>query len=485
MIPSFEWCLSRTALNEEEARRIAELAASLQLIADVSQSDVFIDCPTTDPGAALVVAQAHPSTFPSMYRTSVVGQLAYARNEPAVLFSLVSGQPVVGSRGISQEQIPIQQNVVPIRAVAGDKVIGALIMERDITEQVERERHVERLQETTEQLGETLLRMAVASGGMQSLMHEGIVLFDESERVIYTNPQAVRMLRDIGFSGSPVNRGVAELFGDLADSGELLRASGIFDRDIRTGDAAFVLKAVPVYSGQRAVGGFMLIRDISELIEKEKKLKLQSAVIMEIHHRVKNNLQTVSSLLRLQMRRTKHAEAQKMVRDSINRINSIAVIHEMLAYEGDDRISFNEVAERIAKNVVSSSARPEQSIRVTTAGPSVSLSSDEATTLALVVNELVQNCVTHAFADRTAGIATISFDANGSSIRMTVTDDGSGIKMTDDPSEKSRKHLGLKIVETLVAENLNGELAMESGENGTAVHIAFPLDRGPRKEEFR
>ncbi|SCW36083.1 Two-component sensor histidine kinase, contains HisKA and HATPase domains [Paenibacillus tianmuensis] len=468
-----ELCAERTLLSVEEVKVIIDLSQHLQLFADVFQSDVFIDCPLADQGTALVVAEAKPTTAPSLYHSSVVGLHAYAHNEPAVMFCLLSGQPVIGSRGISQEQIAMRQNVVPIRAKTG-RVIGVLIMEQDISEIVEQEKNVERLRETTEQLSETLLAVALSESSVQSLMHEGIVLFDGQAHVTYANPRARKMLQEIGHSGAPEGSSLVELFYGRLDHASLLAPAGIVRQELVIGHVALELKTVSINRQQQGALGLMLIRDISDLKEKEKQLVIKSVVIKEIHHRVKNNLQTVSSLLRLQMRRTKLDEVEKIYRDSINRINSIAVIHEMLAYDGLETIQFNDVLDRIAKNVVSSTAKPDQVIRIAISGDTLTLPSDIATTLALVSNELVQNCVTHAFVDREQGDIRISLYGSGQIVRMEVADNGIGLPAAGDSADR-KGHLGLKITETLVRENLGGLLQMASTGEGTQVTITFPL----------
>ncbi|MEX2461900.1 MAG: sensor histidine kinase [Paenibacillaceae bacterium] len=480
MASILELCASHTILNEIEALIIEDMARQLQMIADVSESDVFIDCPLNDKGSALVVAEAHPSSAPSLYKTSVVGQYAFAQNEPAVMFCLLSGQSVIGSRGISQENIAIEQNVVPIRAKDGN-VIGALIMEKDISKKVEQEKNVTRLMETTEQLSETLLTVAMSEGSMKSLMHEGIVLFDEKERVNYSNPRALDMLKEIGHVGMIQGSPIAQLFYGRMEGTHVIGHTGVFHQELQIGNISFDLKAISIYRDQRVVGGLMLIRDISDLKEKEKQLMIKSAVIKEIHHRVKNNLQTVSSLLRLQMRRTKLKEVERVYRDSINRINSIAIIHEMLAFEGLETIHFNEVVDRITKNIISSSSKPDQAIRARVFGDELILQSDIATTLALVVNELVQNCVLHAFAERSTGKIEISLQFNGRIVSLRVSDNGIGIEASI--SSERKNHLGLKITETLVEENLSGVIRITSDEQGTDVQITFPLSKAQLKEE--
>ncbi|BBH24638.1 sensor histidine kinase [Paenibacillus baekrokdamisoli] len=475
MIVVEEMSFQNTTLTKQEAESIMGLAGQLQWIADVSQSDMFIDCPLDDESSALVIAQAHPSTAVSLYKTSVVGQYAYVQNEPAVMFCLLSGKPVIGSRGTSQEGIAMQQNVIPIHSKQG-KVIGALIMEKDISEKLEQEKNVERLIETTEQLSETLLSLALSEGGMQSLMQEGIVLFDENEWITYTNPQARKLLMEIGYSDMIEGSSLGDLFYGKLNRASLLNQAGVFHEEFQIGNVTFELKALSIYRDQMTVGGFMLIRDLSELKEKEKQLIIKSAVIKEIHHRVKNNLQTVSGLLRLQMRRTQHEEVQNVYRDSINRINSIAIIHEMLAFEGIEMIPFKEVAERIAKNIISSSVKPDQSIRAWLSGDELILPSEQATTLALVINELVQNCVIHAFQDRNEGEIEISLQVTEDSARLRVSDNGCGINNKVQPDGANTKgHIGLKISETLVQENLAGQMSLTSDKQGTKVEILFPL----------
>jgi two-component sensor histidine kinase len=480
MASILELCKSHTILNEEEAQTIKEMADQLQLIADVSESDVFIDCPLADKSSALVVAEAHPSSAPSLYKSSVVGQYAYAQNEPAVMFCLLSGQSVIGSRGISQEQIAIQQNVVPIRAKSGN-VIGVLIMEKDISEKIEQEKNVTRLIETTEHLSETLLSVAMSQGSMQSLMHEGIVLFDDQERVTYTNPRALEILKEIGHNDVINGCPIAQLFYGRLEGKHVIGNTGVIHLELQIGNVSFDLKAMSIYREQREVGGIILIRDISDIKEKEKQLMIKSAVIKEIHHRVKNNLQTVASLLRLQMRRTKLEEVERVYRDSINRINSIAIIHEMLSFEGLETIHFNDVVDRITKNIISSSSKPDQNINSQISGDELILQSDVATTLALVVNELVQNCVLHAFAERRSGNIEVSLQFNGTIICIRVTDNGIGIDAANLSDRKA--HLGLKITETLVEENLSGVIHITSDERGTDVQITFPLSKAELKED--
>ncbi|WDU82161.1 sensor histidine kinase [Caloramator sp. Dgby_cultured_2] len=147
----------------------------------------------------------------------------------------------------------------------------------------------------------------------------------------------------------------------------------------------------------------MLIRDITEVKEKEKELILKSVAIREIHHRVKNNLQTIASLLRLQSRRIQDENAKKSFNESINRILSISVTHEILAQNGVDEVDIKTIISKIAESTLNYSLSPNENIKVFINGDSFNIDSDKATSIALVVNEILQNSLEHAFEGKEDG----------------------------------------------------------------------------------
>lgn len=466
--------LGRSTLSQDDAKIIEQLARYIQVFADITQSDVFIDCPVEDKKSALVVAQASPSTAKSLYKSSVVGQMALSQNEPAVLFSLTSGKSVIGSRGISQEQTVMQQSVVPIKNPDG-RTIGTLIMEQDISDKIEQEKNVEMLIETTEHLSETLLQIAMSESQVLSLMHEGIILFDYRQIVTYANARSYELMKEIGFEIPIKGQRIERFFQGMFSKENFQANGGMIFEELQFGKKSLLVKAVSIYRAQNAVGGVILIRDITEIKEKEKQLMIKSAVIKEIHHRVKNNLQTISSLLRLQMRRSASPELEKVYRESINRINSIAIIHEYLAQDGIEVIDFKEIVEKIAKTIISSMLRPEQSIQISLEAESaVHLSSEKATSLALVVTELIQNSVIHGFVDKQSGQITIRIHRNHQEMVIQVIDDGVGIGYNG--TQVLNGHLGLKIVETLVSEDLAGSLHFQDTGQGTEVTIRYPVE---------
>lgn len=457
-------------LRIEDIRVIEEMAKYLPLFANLSQADVFIDCLLPSGEEAIVVAEAHPTTGKSLYSESVVGKTAYKENEPGVFFCFKTGKPVIGSRGVSQENVMMQQNVIPIRNRC-EQIIGVLIMEQDITEKIQQEKNVEILMETTEQLSETLYHVAMSESTIPDLMHEGLLLFDRDYYITFANDRAKEMFSG---NGSLVGQKMDVLpFGSMVKE-EIGSKKGMFSHEFELGKHFLQLKAVSIQRNNLTVGGVLLLRDLSELKEKEKQLMIKSAVIREIHHRVKNNLQTIASLLRLQMRRIESQEVEKIFREIINRITSISIIHEVLSLEGTDMIECKEVIELVSNAIISSMKQIEQKISIKVDGNLLYLPSQKASSLALVINELVQNAINHAFVDREEGTIQIYLKEQNQIVSITLMDDGVGF---DYEKAQQGSHLGLQICKTLISEELEGILEFENCCPGTKVTITFPLPK--------
>jgi two-component sensor histidine kinase len=212
---------------------------------------------------------------------------------------------------------------------------------------------------------------------------------------------------------------------------------------------------------------FTTLANQTALAIENARLVVNTAVVREMHHRVKNNLQTIAMLLRLQMGEPE-LDAEEALRESIHRILSIAAVHEMLSERGFRMVDVKEVLEQVVETVTQNGLDLHRGIEVRVEGDPIALPSREATALTLVVNELVQNAMKHAFQGKERGTVTITLEGDGDGYRVMVADDGVGR-----PSEAVTGGLGLQIVETLVAQDLGGELTIEQAEGGTrAVVVA-------------
>ncbi|MHB9144764.1 MAG: sensor histidine kinase [Symbiobacteriia bacterium] len=467
-------CGAETALAPEDVERLERTAECLPLIAQLTQSDVFIDCLTRRPDTAIVVADAAPSGGRSLYSASVVGQLALRDNEPAVLATLTGGEPTLGQRGLTQEGASVSQSVVPIRG-SGSRTIGALILEQDITEQVRQEVWAGVLAQTTEQLADTLFAVAMKAQTVPSLLHEGLLILDAAGVVLYANPEATRLVRALGAETDPVGQVIIDLHlgYEAGDVGEI----GVVSRELAAAGVSVVLRSVPLLVQQSPVGTTILLRDVTEIRAKEQELMVKSAVIHEIHHRVKNNLQTIASLLRLQSRRTENPEIKQILAESISRIASISTVHEVLAQEGLEQVDLHRMADDIARLVRSGMTQPETPLDIQVTGPHLIIRSDKATSVALIVNELLQNAITHAFPSGGAGHVEVALEDLGEWIRVRIADDGVGLPEEFSPQDSGS--LGLQIVRTLAEHDLKGRLTMDRGKDcGTLAWVDFPKGEG-------
>jgi two-component sensor histidine kinase len=201
---------------------------------------------------------------------------------------------------------------------------------------------------------------------------------------------------------------------------------------------------------------------------KDAQLATNAAIMREMHHRIKNNLQTVAMLMQLQLPDAARLSARRVLETNIHRIRSIAAVHDLLSEKGFQLVDVKEVLQRIAQTTSEQLTRPEQAITIAVRGENLQLTSRAATALAVVVNELVQNGVEHAFVGRDSGRIDISLGRSPESLIILVRDDGVGLP------EDYRRSLGLEIAEALVEEDLGGSLRFNRLESGTEVSIRLP-----------
>ena len=216
-------------------------------------------------------------------------------------------------------------------------------------------------------------------------------------------------------------------------------------------------------------GSFVvLIKDITRERRQENEIILKSVAMKEIHHRIKNNLQTVASLLRLQRRRSNNEETREALDKCMLRILSISGTHEVLSQSVSSDVKIHKVIENIRKNMMMT-ANPEKQINILIEGDDFNVSSDVSTTIALVVNEIVQNSMKYAFKAQDSGLIVISIKHTKVYSTIIVKDNGSGF----DPAEKKSSSLGLSIVKSMVRDKLHGEINIVSNQKGTEIEIKF------------
>jgi len=234
------------------------------------------------------------------------------------------------------------------------------------------------------------------------------------------------------------------------------------------------MRAIPLTEGGQRTGAILLLRDVSELRRRERELLTKDATIREIHHRVKNNLQTVAALLRMQSRRLPDNEARAALDEAVRRVGTIALVHETLSQGFDETVDFDEIVARGLAAVVEVAIR-DVPVRAERLGSFGRLQAEDATSLAMVVTELVHNAVEHGLA-QTGGVVSVradrSWDKDDELLTVTVTDDGTGLPEGFDPAGTG---LGTQIVTSLV-QDLRGRITWKNAKpRGTTVRFVARL----------
>jgi two-component sensor histidine kinase len=216
---------------------------------------------------------------------------------------------------------------------------------------------------------------------------------------------------------------------------------------------------------------FATLANQTALAIENSRLVTNAAIVREMHHRIKNNLQTVAMLMQLQIPDADRLDTRQVLETNINRIRSIASVHETLSKLGFKLVDVKDVLTRIMQTTSSSMVSPQQDIRIDVHGESLNLPSKAATALTLVVNELAQNALEHAFVGRETGHIEISLGTSPDEIIVLVTDDGIGLP------DGVVHGLGLELSTMLVAEDLQGQMKFNRPENGgTEISIRIPRE---------
>lgn len=462
-----ELCRLYTNLDVKDVASIMEASKMLQAVADIENADVFIDCLTRDPDEAIVVAEAKPSNSKSMYRNSVVGELALRKNEPAVLRTLELGVASKDLKAVTQEHITVRQTVAPVKN--NGKIIGVLIVEKDVTDAMSHQNNIKMLSEGYEQFSDTLISVSVSEDedSVANYIDDAILIFDEEGVLRFSNPRADIFYKDMGYRDEI--RGMHYNNLSLAQNTfrEVMETKNFEDIEVKVGNLFLRARHIPLNS--KTFKLVVIIKDLTLMKEKEKELISKSVAIKEIHHRVKNNLQTIASLLRLQARRSEDKGTKIALHESMSRILSIAATHELLAQEGVDEVDIMEVISNIKDNTMRYFNMPIKNVEVTVTGDNFKVHSDISTSIALVINEILQNSLKYAFPGRNKGRIKIEIEKGKVYSTITITDDGVGF----DVNEVKKSSLGLSIVNSTVSDKLKGNIKIVSGHEGTKVTFDF------------
>jgi two-component sensor histidine kinase len=481
------------------ANHLQRLVAEWQLLSDLSFSDLALwvrldrDGPTREADAGIekfiCVAQVRPTTGATIWPDDLVGRVVKEGAHPSAATAWRSGEIAPAEKVQLPGQVNAERVVVPIRHEG--VVIGVMNSDRIQTEPGRSQLEAAYLQ-AAEDLFLMVSRGSFPAPELPSeaitgpRAGDGLVRLDADGVVVYASPNALSAYHRLGLSDALFGANLAErtraLIPDPFDAAELVSrinasvaGQATLRMEVEARAATVLFRALPLCSADRSIGAVILLRDVTEVRRRDRALLTKDATIREIHHRVKNNLQTVAALLRLQARRSGQRAVRRALQESTRRVATIALIHEVLSTSVDDRVDIDQIVDRLVP-LISDVAVAETNVRVARIGSFGVLPPELATPLVMVLAEIVQNAVQHAYLpEQSEGLVMITADRNARSLEVLISDDGNGL-----PPGFTLDHagLGLQIVRTLVTSELEGTISMQpvaGDRTGTEVMLSFPL----------
>ena len=481
----------RTALSESDILRLSELVAEWQLLADLSFADLILWVPRRKdykswPEGHVAIAHIRPTTAATVFSHNVIGNEILWGSKPRIDQALSNGEIIRDTEPEKVGEILVKEETVPV------------FFEGNFIAVISRYRNVETMRTTSKlelisrEIAHKIYKM-VSEGNFpikESVylaesaprVGDGLIRLDVNGVVIFASPNARSALNKVGWPSDLEGHNLGDVLDSLqtgsaryipreenwhvAMSGKALRREE-FDCETGTID----LLSIPLTQANDRIGAIVLAHNVTELRRRDRALLSKDATIREIHHRVKNNLQTVSALLRLQSRRIDDPNASAALEEAVRRVASIAIVHETLSTSDQETVAFDEVMDRIMANAVELSTRTNE-ISIERTGNFGGFPAIVATPLALVLTELIHNALEHGLGSVGSKLE-LRVERTETLCRVHVMDNGSGLAEGFKPEQEA--NLGLQIVQTLTVNELNGSIEFKRLTEGTEAVVTFPI----------
>jgi two-component sensor histidine kinase len=467
------------------------LVGDLQLLADLAFADIVLWVPTTA-GGFVAVTHARPSSSATLFYRDFVGQEIKPEWSALVTDAWTSGRIADSSAPDWYEETPTRVRAVPVvhRDPAAESTskgtpIAVLTRHTNLSEA----RTPSRQELTFNECANELFAM-IAVGDFPDLSaptgprrgapraSDGLLKLDVDGVVTFASPNGLSAFNRMGFAGELEGEALAEVTATLIENAAgvdeslplVVTGRAPWRTEIEARGVAVALRAIPIRRKGERAGAIVLCRDVTELRHQEQELLTKDATIREIHHRVKNNLQTVASLLRIQARRSHSEDARESLNHAQRRVGAIAVVHDTLSEGLSQNVDFDAVFDRVLLLIAEVASSHQTKAHPKFSGSFGELPSAYATPLALALTELVTNAVEHGLAGREGEVEIIA-DRTETTLSVKVRDNGVGLG-----EGKVGTGLGTQIVRTLIQGELGGTIDWHTiMGSGTEVTIEVPL----------
>jgi two-component sensor histidine kinase len=489
-VPEFESLIhGRSSITIDQAHRLREVIADWQLLSDLSFADLILWVPIRKdvklwPTGHVAVAHIRPTTAATVFVDDVIGDEIMWGSRSRIDDALSSGEIIRNSEPEKIGELMIKEETIPVSFEG--QVIAVISRHRNS----ELMRSPSALELNYREIAHSLYRM-ISEGSFPypdtgSLFEpvprvgDGLIRLDVNGVISFASPNARSAFSRMGWKNEIENHKLGDVAetviknsADAHEEGITTRLNGKVLRrvEIDNQGATIDLLVLPLLAGSDRIGAIVLLQNVTELRRRDRELVTKDATIREIHHRVKNNLQTVSALLRLQARRIEDPGASSALNEAVRRIASIALVHETLSSSSDNDVAFDEVLTNLITHALELSPRMGE-LSIAREGELGSLESRLATPLSLVVTELMHNALEHGLAERGSTLS-IKLARYSNECVITIVDDGIGLPEGFNLAASS--NLGLQIVRTLTENELKGVLKLTSTDLGTTAVLRFPL----------
>lgn len=478
-----------TRLSEDEIDWLELLCADLPLLADLAFGDMVLWAPTED-GNYLAIAHARASSTVTLFYRDVVGDFLRTDWRDVIEETLTTHEPAVSTSPAWYEENPMRLTAYSVSRTdgrTGEKHGPFAVMTIHTSHEVDHSasRQIVSFMECADDICRMVQSGIFPEPGSSKgrrqgapRASDGLLRVDHDGTVTFASPNTQSTFGMLGhrdeLEGENFARVIAELVRGQTDTNEslpLIAQGKIANRaDFEVRGRTVTLRSIPIVRSGERVGGIILSRDVTDIKEHEQMLITKDATIREIHHRVKNNLQTVASLLRVQARRAQNEEAKEALSQAMRRVAAIAVVHDTLSTGLSQIADFDEVFERVVKLTTEVASIHNTVVHLKKQGSFGALPSEYATPLALALTEVVTNAVEHGLLDDEGEVKIVA-DRNDERLSVIVEDTGAGL-----PGGQVGDGLGTQIVRTLIEGELGGEITWENAETGgTRVSITIPL----------
>ena len=475
-------------LKANEVEHLSELVAEWRLLADLSFADLLLWLPIRRdekswPEGHLAIAQIRPTTAATVFTEDLVGTSINWGQRPLVDQALSDGEIVRDAKPEQVGQIVIKEETIPV--ILNGKILAVISRHRNADLMRQPSKLELNYREIAHKIykmvaeGNFPIRNSLYSSESSPRVGDGLIRLDVNGTIFFASPNARSALSRVGFQKELEGENLGVVFsnlnkGDTQPTDEswqtMLNGKSLRRTEYESQSSVLDILVIPLTEGSDRIGAIVLIHNITELRNRDRALLTKDATIKEIHHRVKNNLQTVSALLRLQSRRVTDPIASSALDEAVRRVASIALVHETLSNQSSEFVEFDLVLDQIIKNALDLNPR---SIGYKKIGEFGSFDSKTATALSLVITELIHNALEHGLCE-TGDQLTVEISKNGDQYLVSVCDNGSGLP--EEFNIEKSANLGLQIANTLAKNELNGGINLVRVENLTRGEISFKVN---------